>query len=181
MVTRPHHLPPLDDRGDLGVVLQAAQNAIAQEFAISERLEAKATSQIASAGTWFAIVGGISAAILTRAKPPGSTSVDVVVALGFLAVLLLVITLIRVRRVWALQDEVEIAPAALSEMAAVARDPDDELADKLVHHYAAILASRRKNNKTRANAFREATPWWLASLLVTLAQLVAVLVAAAFG
>lgn len=179
MVTRPQDPPRVIEEANLGLVLEAAQGAISQEFEISERLDAKIRSQIGSAAVWFAIVTGVSGTILTRSKPISDTYVDFVIAFALAAVVLLVITSWIAFGVWQLRDEKDIAPAALFEMAAAARA--GELDEKLIQHYASILASRRRNNETRANAFRRSTPWCGATLAATLAQLVVVLCAAAFS
>lgn len=178
-VIRPQFPPP--DDGDLSLVLHRAESSIAEEFEITQRLDSKARAQISSAGAWLAISIGITGAALTRSKPIDRPYVVAVIVLAVLAIALLCVTAFYTWSVWQLRKEDSIAPAALIEMAAIGRKSEEDLAEKLVEHYAATLASRRGTNKTRADAFHRATPWWGATLAVTLMELVAVLVAVAFG
>jgi hypothetical protein len=181
MVTRPHaSLQPMDDR-ELELVVDVAQSAIAQEFAIAQRVDEKVRAALGSATAWFAVSSGLSGAILTRAKPVSAGWRDLVIVFAVMAVVALVVAGVQAYSIWSLQTQEDFAPAALFEMAAVARDPDDALADKLVASYANTLASRRENNKTRADVFRKSMPWVATALLATLVELLAALFGAAFS
>src|SRR4051812_43085316 len=49
---------------DEKLVVEAAQNAVAQEFQIAERLDTKARNQMTVAGTWYALVTALAGVAL---------------------------------------------------------------------------------------------------------------------
>ena len=142
MAARPTAEETENTSGDIRLVLEAARDAIRQEFQIAERLDAKARNQMAIAGTWFAVVQGVAGLAIGDDETGsffGWSYVTIIVVLAGAAGACLIVAMTLSYLVWRLRDEEEITHKALFEMADVARNPSDGLEDKLVAHNARIL------------------------------------------
>jgi hypothetical protein len=155
-------------------VVDAARTAIAQEFQIAERLDAKARNQVTVGGVWFALVQAVASVAIKNEIDAGRTTwlFALLVVVALVAGACLVMTIVLSYDVWRLRDEVEITNESLEEMSEVARNPQDDLLDKMVAHYGFVLWTRRSNNKNRAQSFQNSIPWWMAALIAGLAKLV---------
>jgi hypothetical protein len=163
--------------GGTAEIAEAARSAIAQEFQVSERLDAKARNQVAVGGAWYALVQAIaSIAIKQYLDNGGDTDLfAVLIIVAGAAAFALAVSIFFSYGVWKLRDEQEITHESLEEMAASARDPAVDLLQQFVQHYGFILWSRRKNNKQRAESLMVATRWWIGSIVIGLAELVVAL------
>jgi hypothetical protein len=164
---------------DLKLVVQAAQNAIAQEFQIAERLDAKSRNQVAIASTWFALVQAVVGLAFRSSDGPSSWLSAIIIVCGAIGALALAATLVLSFIVWRPRDEDEVTPEGLRQMAEAARTRPDEFSDLMFRHYGAILRARRTNNKSRAEWFDRSVLPWVATLAGTLVELGAALYAIA--
>jgi hypothetical protein len=167
---------------EMKLVVDAARAAVAQEFQIAERLDAKARNQMTVAGAWYAVVqtfAGITLRVLIDSPDHHRWLFALIVAFAAVAGACLIVAMLYSYGVWRLHQESEITHEGLGEMLDVARDPTDELGEKLVAHYQSILALRRLNNKKRAERFKHSVPWWIAALSLSLGELVLALFALA--
>jgi len=160
-------------------VLNAARAAVEQEFAIAERLDAKARGLVTLAGQWFAVAQAVSAvAFATKDAEDwmlfavGGTALAGAVTLGLLFVFCW--------RVWQVRDQPAVTPNGLMQMHATAAS-DPEAAKLLVQHYAAILRDRRAPNKKRSDALRVAQGLWFVAMALPLGQLGFALATRLFG
>jgi hypothetical protein len=157
---------------ELMLVIDAARSAIAQEYDIAERLDAKARNQVTIAGAWYAAaLTGIGFAL--KAGPHISRWWYVpILSFAAAAGFCLAVTLIKSYQVWKLRSAWDIAPEGIEDMAAAAQSKDAKGFRKdLVTHYREILRTRRSANERRRQAFTASFPWWIASLALTLAAL----------
>jgi uncharacterized integral membrane protein len=166
---------------DMNLVVEAARSAVAQEFNIAERLDAKARNQMTIAGAWYALVTAVAGVALRAQIDAGGDDwlVAAIVVFAAAAGGCLIAAMLFSYRVWRLHHEPEVAPDGLLEMTVDAQDPDVDVAEQLVQHYRALLARRRANNKKRAASFQRSVTWWTASLVFALLELLAALIALA--
>lgn len=180
MATQPR-APHEAEVRDLALVIEAARKAVEQEWAIAERLESKARNLASFAFTWFGIVSAIAALAMKELLDADSYGLlfSFIVVLAGGAALLLALLLLASDRVWRLRRHSEITEKGLEQMLYDARDPDVDIAERLVGQYRHVLGNRRRANKERGNAFRTAQKLWVASLIVASAELVVALAAIA--
>lgn len=167
---------------NLGHVADAARAAIAQEFAITERLENKARAQVTMAGAWFAVAQAVSGVALGVSGLARAW----VVILGSLALsgaAVLIGLALASRGVWKLYEEKEIGKKALEELLEMADDPNPktEMLGVLVRQSAWTLDHRRTNNAKRAAAFLRTEIWWFLALTLALSQVLVAFLARAIG
>lgn len=162
----------LDD-ARLNLVVETARAAVAQEFQIAERLDAKARNQVAVGGTQYALVQAVaSIAIKEYLDSSGSTSLfAAALTLGIASGVCLVISILLCYGVWRLRDEQEINADGLTAMAASARDPKVDMYELTIRHYGSILWHRRANNRDRAKQLARSVPLWISSLLLGVTEL----------
>lgn len=178
MATQPQAPEETDDR-EVTLVLDAARSAVAQEFQMAERLDAKARNQMTIAGSWYAIVSAVGGIALRAQLDSGANDFifAAVVALAAVGAICLIVAMFYSYGVWRLRTESEVTHEGITEMLADAHDPSVQVADKLVEHYRALLARRRVNNKRRSQNFKRSVSWWVAALICSLFEFVAALVA----
>lgn len=178
METR-RNLPTTRDADDLHLVVEAARAAVAQEYEIAERFDAKARNQVTMCATWYAIVSAIAGIALRAQVDSGANDwlFAIVVALAIFGGLCLFGAIAYSYRVWRLQKETLITHEGLTEMLADAQNPDVDVAEQLVKHYRALLRPSRSNNQDRSRNFKRSVWWWAASLAVGFAELVVSLIA----
>lgn len=170
------NVPPRAPTEREALVVEAARAAIAQEFQIAERLDAKARNQIAVGGAWYALVQAAGSIAIRQYLDRGGSDTlafSAVLVLAGVSGFALAVSIAYCYGVWKLRDEKEMTPDAIEAMAESARDPDADLLSMFVQHYRFILWHRRANNALRARNFKRSTPWWVASLLFGLAELIA--------
>jgi hypothetical protein len=181
----------------MATIVESARAAIAQEFQIAERLDAKARNQVAVGGAWYAAVQAVSAIAIKQhldsAKGAGLAAKHhvtsgfgndwflVLIIVAGIAGVLLAVTIYFSYGVWKLRDEHEISSESLSQMAASARDPDTDLLGAFVEHYGYILSTRRENNGKRSKSFKWSSRFWSLALLSGLVELVFALVLLAYS
>lgn len=124
----------------------------------------------------------LAAAFFTVAQPVvaatiGSADVSngwiaAVIALAVLSAVVLAGTLKETFTAWRLLDEIDIKPERLRVYVEDAYAEDPLVPGRLAKSYAAILESRRKNNKERASRVDTAAEWCLRSMAITTVELV---------
>jgi hypothetical protein len=174
MATIPRPDGDLKTYEETKLVIDAARAAVAQEFQIAERLDAKARNQMTVAGAWYALVQTFAGITLRVLVDSGGHDLlfAFIVAFAAVSAFCLIVAMFHSYRVWRLHQESEITREGIGEMLELAHDPSGDLGDKLAKHYGAILATRRDNNKKRAQSFKASVPWWIASLVLSLIELV---------
>jgi hypothetical protein len=160
----------------MGMVLDAARAAIAQEFQISERIDAKARNQMTVAAAWYGLVQA-GASIVLRGNHPhlGRSWFWTIVALGIAGAVGFAWALLFSFRVWRVKDEEEVTVNGLLEMRTAAQDLGRDFANDLLQHYRSILQARRKNNAARVSDFRLSEWGWAACIVMALAEIVVAL------
>lgn len=165
---------------DLGSVLTVGRAAIDQQFALAERLDAKARGQVTIAGAWFAVVQAVASGAFGIPRL-ADTWVLVITILAAGGALLLLATMALSANVWRLRVESEIEPDGLVMMANDARSPGVDAAGKMVAHYADVLEERYVNNADRARWFKRSQRVWYGAMFVPLAELGTSFAAQALG
>jgi len=162
---------------EVSALLETARSAVAQEFQVAERLDAKSRNQVAVGGAWYAVVQATAAIAIKQYVDNGGSSwlFAAIVALASVSGVMLAVAILYSYSVWKLRDEQEITHESLQEMSTAARDPSVDLLSQLVDHYGFILWTRRKNNKDRVASFRKSTPWWIGSILFGIVELIVAL------
>lgn len=165
----------------ISVVVDTARAALQHEFAIAERLDSKARNQVTVAGSWFALVGSLSALAIKEQLDGGPETFpfSLLVVLAGVHAFCLIVTMLFSYGVWRVRTEKESTNETLEKMLTDARTPDVDVAERVILHYGAQLARRRANNKERSASFKKSVGWWIATLSVGLMQFVAALFALA--
>lgn len=175
---RPPGGPP---PGDLGEVLNVARSLVAQEFARTDRLDAKARGLVQLAAQWYAITQAVLAVAINQSDDKGSV---LLIVAGFCAIaggIALAITFGLSSGVWKVRSEEESTPDALLAMAQDARDPTVDAQRQLVRNQAAALRRRRDTNKLRASALERSEAIWYYAMALPLLELALALAAVFFS
>jgi uncharacterized protein YneF (UPF0154 family) len=155
---------------DLTEVLRLARAAMDQEFEVTDRLDRKARGQLTLAGQWFAIVQAVSG-IAWAASKAEQWLLICIGAIALLGGVLLGVMFTLSANVWKIRDEPAVSPKALLAMTAMADDPEKDLQQAMVQHYASMLQDRRRNNAERADALHKSERFWRAVMVVPLVEL----------
>jgi hypothetical protein len=161
-------------------VVSLARGAIEQEFQISERLDAKARSQVTLAGQWFAVVQAVSA-VAFAAKGVEGWLLYTVGGTAIVGGALLALVFIESAKVWRIRPEGAVSPQGILDLKETAKAGDVEALDDSITHYASILQDRRRTNKLRADALEDAEVLWFLAMAAPLVQLAFALAARLFG
>jgi hypothetical protein len=157
-------------------VLDAARGALAQEFQIAERLDAKARGQMTLAGAWYAVVQAVAGIALRDAGLSTGWKAAILGTAG-LSGLALVVAVVQSYQVWKLRNETDLNPEAIRDFGEWVRDDETDVGGTLVGYYASILEKRQATNKQRSEAFDESVKAWFGALGLTLVELLTALVA----
>jgi hypothetical protein len=163
----------------MALVVDAARVAVAQEFQIAERLDAKARNQVTVAAAWYGIAQAAAGIVLRSSVHFSGSMRWAIVALAITGAGGFLWLLIASFAVWQVRDEKDVTPRGLAQMAAAAQDPRSDLPGDLVTHYRSILQKRRANNVRRVRWFKLAEVGWLVAVIAALAEVVLVFTVAA--
>jgi hypothetical protein len=112
-------------RDEMNFVLDAARDALAQEFQIAERLDSKARGQMTFAGAWFAIVQAVAGIAM---RGPLSTGwAAAVVGTAATAAVALAWCFLRHHEVWKLRPETGFNSDAIHAFGKWAADKQTDL------------------------------------------------------
>jgi uncharacterized membrane protein YccF (DUF307 family) len=165
---------------DMGYVLDAARGSLEHQFAIAERLDAKARGQMTLAGAWFTVAQGVVGVVLGGAGLAVGWTVATLVSAA-IAALGLGWAFYRHFQVWKLRDQPDLNPAALHSFLQDVRDVEIDAAGTILAHYAAMLDEWQAANHARERAFGAAVPAWFLALGLTLLELLVSVAAAILG
>lgn len=154
---------------DLKRVLELGDSAIAQQFQVSERLDAKARSQVTLAGAWFAVTQAVAA--VAYSGSPGHTWLALILLTTFFAGIALFATFFFSYQVWKPRQEKELTHIGFRKLADAARYGDPGLTDELLDYYQHVIGYRRKSNADRVVQLKTAQKVWWAAVGLTFAEL----------
>jgi hypothetical protein len=166
-----------EDGEDLSYVLDVARDALAHEFQVSERLDAKARGQMTLAGAWFAVVQAVAGVALANSAISNAWGAAVVGS-ATIAAASLGWAFYCHYAVWRLRSETGFNADALHAFGEWAADDETNLAGTLIGYYEQILSERQGRNRERVEKFDKAVPAWFFTLGLTLIELMVALFAA---
>jgi hypothetical protein len=161
---------------EIKYVIDAAREAIVQEFQIAERLDSKGRTQVTLAAGFFTVAQAVAAGTLASQGIAKAWLVAVIV-IAAVAGLIVAITLKETFEAWRLLDERDVKPDRLRSLAEESYADDRLVPGKLAKIYASILEARRENNETRARRFEEATEWMFRAMAITIVELIVAMAA----
>jgi hypothetical protein len=160
-------LPAQPDRVGLAIDLLRAR--IAEEFQITERLDAKGRQAFALAAAFFAVAQTVSFSAFRAAQLAGIERLGIAV-LGAAAALALLLTGNRVANSEEPQPEVDIEPAVVEEWA---RNEDDEQFGRLLLVHLREIADRRhESNERRVKRYELLESRARLALVLTAAEMI---------
>jgi hypothetical protein len=147
------------NREALQHVIEAARDALSQEFERAERYDAKARNQMTVAGSWFAVAQAVAA---VGPNTPGEWIAGILLAAVVAAVFLILAT-IASAKVWKLRDQPAVSQETLEDMLAAARKSANSFGEDLVRLYRHLLGHAQSRNEERAAALDGSLlSWWCA-------------------
>lgn len=168
----------------LSILLDAANAVIDEEFKRSERLDAKSRNMLTVAGTFFAVVQAVVAALVNEtlgatATQAASPLVPWLMAAAVVAVVGLGIAVAWSYEAWKLRIDQTLNVKTIRDYRDAAYAGNPVVGAKLVDAYAKIAEDRRKVNAERADAVNKAAIACGGAMFLIGAELVLALVAVA--
>lgn len=160
-------------------IVEAARNALNEEFQRAERYDAKARGQMTLAGSWFAVVQAV-AAVSLRGDTPAVWAVAIAVS-AVIAGVALFSAMRLSARVWSLRSQPAINQETLEGMLSSAEREPEQFGHQLVMLYRNLLGNAQQVNADRANALERATSTWWWALALGFAELAVALASRVFG
>jgi hypothetical protein len=156
--------------GDLKRVLEIGDSAVAHQFQVSERLDAKARGQVTIAATWFAVTQAVAG--VAYAAQPGNLWLALLLAATFWGGVALAVTFYFSYLVWKPRKERELTHSGFRKLANDALSGDPALTDEIVTFYQHIIGHRRKSNGERVEQLKRAQVAWSFAMAFTFAELI---------
>jgi hypothetical protein len=172
-----------DDGTQLGLLLNAAQDMLAEESRRTDRLESRARHMSTVCGALFAVVTATTVGVLNALLTATDNKLAgwVVPVVGGLAIVSGVFTAITVA--WALgvqrlRNTAALDPDSFDAYVPYAEKGNVAVAKRLITAYTELLRSRRNTNNARADDLdHSATPACVIAVVASVAQFAAVFVA----
>lgn len=158
----------------LDFVVQAAREALAQEFARAERLDAKARGQMTMAAAWFGTVQ-VVAGIVLKDQASSPVWLIAVAALAFCSGAALLGAFLSLGSVWRLEPQPALSQETLEDMADASGKP--RFREQTVLLYRNLLGHAQNQNDARGNALDGAGAWLVATHVLALTELFVALLA----
>jgi len=165
------------------VLIDLSRTLIAQDYQVAERLDAKARNLITTVGIWFGFAQTATGALVVRRndlidfETTQAKLVTFALIAAGIATILVGVLIAVCTSVWNPRDEHELTSDQVqflwNSRVQAARSPLPDILQQSLR----VLESRRANNAIRASRLKRAQVWWAASLIVSVAQLVLVVLA----
>jgi hypothetical protein len=172
-----------DEGVALGLLLEAARNAVDWELRRSEKLDDRSRNQFAAVGALFTVAMATTAGVLSAlAVSRSGLAAWIAIVVGILAVVALAAlgwAFERSVRAWKPQAAGALDPATLREYIPFAEDGNVGVAKRLIEAYADILERRRAANATRLSAGKCAAQVCALAAVASVVELAFVFVALA--
>lgn len=164
---------------ELKRVLDVGESAIAHQFQVAERLDAKARGLVALAGAWFAVTQAVAG--VAYSSKPGTVWLVLLLIATLAGGLALVATFFFCYRVWTPRVEQELTHSGFRQLVDEALERDPALIDELVNFYQRVIGYRRQNNKDRVKNLKHAQKAWWVAVSLTFSELIFALLTRVVG